>query len=135
MAGINRMTDHNWGQYQQLQSRLENPVPANVPGMLAVGFGVLAASAMTAARIRFVWWPFHPAGYALAMNFGVEYFWSCLVFSSLIKWTVIRYGGYRLNRHVMPFMFGLILGEYTIGAFWSAMSVVTGIRTYDFAPG
>jgi hypothetical protein len=135
MAGINKMTDHNWGQYQQLQSRLQNPVPPNVNGMLAVGFGVLAASAMTAARIRFVWWPFHPAGYALAMNFGVEYFWSCLVFSSLIKWLVIRYGGYRLNRHVMPFMFGLILGEYTVGAFWSAMSVITGIRTYDFAPG
>jgi hypothetical protein len=35
----------------------------------------------------------------------------------------------------MPFMFGLILGEYIVGAFWSAMSVVTGIRTYDFAPG
>ena len=45
------------------------------------------------------------------------------------------HGGYRLNRQVMPFMFGLILGEYCIGAFWSAMSVVTGIRTYDFAPG
>jgi hypothetical protein len=134
-AGINRMTDHNWGQYQQLRSRLENPVPPNPASMMAVGFGLLAAFAMMAARIQFIWWPFHPAGYALSMMYGVEYFWTCLVFSTLIKWAVIRYGGYRLNRQVMPFMFGLILGEYTVGAFWSAMSVVTGIRTYDFAPG
>jgi hypothetical protein len=135
MAGVNKMTDHNWGQYTLLQSRLENPVQPNAPGMLAAAFGMAAAFAMMAARIRFVWWPFHPAGYALSLMFGVEYFWSCLVFSTLIKWAVIRYGGYRLNRHVMPFMFGVILGEYTIGAFWSAMSVVTGFRTYDFAPG
>lgn len=134
-AGINRMTDHNWGQYLQLQARLENPEPPNVAGMLAMGTGLLAALGMMAARIRFVWWPLHPAGYALSMNFGVEYFWSCLVISSLIKWAVIRYGGFRLNRQVMPFMFGLILGEYTVGAFWSAMSVITGVRTYDFAPG
>jgi hypothetical protein len=134
-AGINRMTDHNWGQYHQLRSRLENPEPPDTLGIMAMGFGLFAVLGMMIARTQFVWWPFHPAGYALSMNFGVEYFWSCILISSLIKWTVIRYGGYRLNRQVIPFMFGLILGEYTVGAFWSAMSVVTGIRTYDFAPG
>jgi hypothetical protein len=32
-------------------------------------------------------------------------------------------------------MFGIILGEFTVGAFWSVMSVVMDSRTYDFAPG
>ena len=50
-------------------------------------------------------------------------------------WSILRYGGHKLNRQAMPFMFGLILGEYTVGAFWSAMSVITQMRTYDFAPG
>jgi hypothetical protein len=43
--------------------------------------------------------------------------------------------GHRLNRQTMPFMFGLILGEFTMGAFWSVMSVVMNARTHDFAPG
>ena len=46
-----------------------------------------------------------------------------------------------MNRQVMPFMFGLILGEYAIGAFWSLLSMflnegrIINIKTYDFAPG
>ena len=41
----------------------------------------------------------------------------------------------------MPFMFGVILGEYGIGAFWSLLSVflnhgrLINIKTYDFCPG
>jgi hypothetical protein len=47
----------------------------------------------------------------------------------------------RLHRQIMPLMFGLILGEYAIGAFWSLLSLflnegrVINVKTYDFAPG
>jgi hypothetical protein len=135
IAGVNHMTDHNWPQYDQLASRLQSPEPADWKGMAAMGVGFAWTMVMILARIRIPSWPFHPAGYALSLNFGVEYFWSCILISWLVKTLVIRYGGYKLNRQVMPFMFGLILGEYCVGAFWSALSVVTGIRTYDFAPG
>jgi hypothetical protein len=134
-AGVNRMTDHNWGQYNQLAARLQSPEPADWKGMAAFAFAFGWTMVMTLARIRIPTWPFHPAGYALSLSFGVEYFWTCMLISWAIKSIVIRYGGYRLNRQVMPFMFGLILGEYVLGAFWSAMSVITNIRTYDFAPG
>jgi hypothetical protein len=133
--GVNHMTDHNWPQYNQLASRLQSPEPMDWRGITAILFAFGCTLMMTLARIRIPSWPFHPAGYALSLSFGVEYYWSCMLIAWLIKSLVIRYGGYRLNRQVMPFMFGLILGEYCIGAFWSAMSVVTGIRTYDFAPG
>jgi Family of unknown function (DUF6785)/Domain of unknown function (DUF6784) len=134
-AATDKMTGHNWGQYRQLQGRLTTPVPTDWYGIWACAVGAAAVFGMIEARIHWMWWPFHPAGYALSLNFGVDYFWSCLLISSIIKWGVIRYGGYRLNRQVMLFMFGLILGEYIVGAFWSATSVLTGIRTYDFAPG
>jgi hypothetical protein len=133
--GTNVMTDHNRGTFSLLKSRLDNPAGPDPASLQAVALGAVITSAMILCRLRFPWWPFHPAGYALAMNFGVEYFWTCLMISSLLKWSILRYGGHRLNRQAMPFMFGLILGEYTVGAFWSVMSVVTGMRTYDFAPG
>ncbi|MGC8783470.1 MAG: DUF6785 family protein [Armatimonadota bacterium] len=134
-TGVDYMDMHNWGNYYWLESILRSPREPSVTAMLAVVFGFAAASLMHLARLRFLWWPFHPAGYALSLNFGVEYFWSCLVIASVIKWLVLRYGGYKLNRQMMPFMFGVILGEYCVGAFWSAMSVILDTRMYDFCPG
>jgi hypothetical protein len=140
-AGVNVMTAHNWGQFQQLKAWADNPVPADTVGQAWVGVGGLAALGMMWMRTRFLWWPFHPAGYAIALTFGAEYYWSCLFLSWVIKGAVLRYGGYKLNRQVMPFMFGVILGEYAVGAFWSLLSLflnsgrVINIKTYDFAPG
>jgi hypothetical protein len=140
-AGINMMTAHNWGQFQQLKSWSDSPAQPNFWSQIWIGVGLIAALAMGWMRSRFLWWPFHPAGYAIALNYGAEYYWSCLVVSTIVKYLVLRYGGYRLNRLVMPFMFGIILGEYGVGAFWSLLSVVLNhgrfinIRTYDFCPG
>ncbi len=106
-----------------------------------VGVGFLSAMAMTAMRTGFLWCPFHPAGYAISLLYGGEYYWSCLVISSIIKFCVLRYGGYCLNRQVIPLMFGIILGEYSVGAGWSFLSLflnhgrLIDIQTYDFCPG
>lgn len=140
-AGINRMTDHNWGQFQQVKAWSDSPVLPDTWGQIWTGVGFIGALGMMWMRTRFLWWPFHPAGYAISLNFGGEYYWSCLVISSLIKYCVLRYGGYKLNRQVMPFMFGIILGEYSVGAFWSFLSLFLNhgryinIHTYDFCPG
>ncbi len=142
-VGVNVMTDHNWGQFQWLKSQIDSPqvVTQNINGQYAVAFGALAAMAMMWMRTRYLWWPFHPAGYAISLTFGAEYYWSCLLLASIVKYCVLRYGGYRLNRQAMPLMFGLILGEYLVGAGWSFLSVLLNsgryinIRTYDFCPG
>lgn len=129
------MVDHNWGQWGELSNRLANPTGPDL-----VGFGIMiGASVFTAwlffMRQIFAWWPFHPAGYALSMAFGVEYYWSCLVISSVLKWAVMRWGGLRIYRRLLPVVFGVILGEYMVGAFWSVISVILRVHTYDFAPG
>jgi hypothetical protein len=80
-------------------------------------------------------WPFHPAGYALSMNYGVDYFWSCLVVATCIKFVVLKYFGLKTYRQLIPFAFGVILGEYAVGAFWSVYSVISEKGVYDFAPG
>jgi hypothetical protein len=133
--GANIMTAHNRGTFGLLRGRLDNPQGTDYVSLQAVGLGAVVTAGMIVARLRLPWWPFHPAGYAMAMNFGIEYFWTCLMISTVLKWAILRYGGHRMNRQAMPFMFGLILGEFNVGAFWSVMSVVTGMRTYDFAPG
>jgi len=63
------------------------------------------------------------------------YFWSCLVISSTIKLIILRFGGVALYHKAVLFFFGVLLGEYCVGAFWSVLSVVIQQPIYDFAPG
>lgn len=126
---------HIRGQFNWLANRIAYPRDPNIP---AVGFtigGALFTFFLMAMRMRFIWWPFHPAGYALSMPFGVEYFWTCLIISSFVKWVTLKYGGIETHRKAKYFFFGVILGEFCVGAFWSAMSVILGAPIYDFAPG
>jgi hypothetical protein len=126
---------HNGGQWNLLASWTGNDVPPNYQGTAFMGAGFLATLGLAWMRTRFLWWPFHPAGYALGMLFGVEYFWTCLVIAFALKLLVLRYGGHQLNQKVLPLMYGVIIGEYSVGAFWSVMSVILKQPMYDFCPG
>jgi hypothetical protein len=134
-GGENPIIMHNWGQLYQLQSWIEAPEPVNPSGITAIFIGAAIVEVLARLRGQFLWFPFHSAGYALAFNFGVDYFWSCLLIASVLKFFVLRYGGQRTYQATLPFMYGLVLGEYTFGAFWSAASIIRQKPIYDFAPG
>ncbi|MGB9588606.1 MAG: DUF6784 domain-containing protein, partial [Armatimonadota bacterium] len=51
------------------------------------------------------------------------------------KFFTLRFGGLTTYRRFLPFFFGLILGEITIGSLWSIIGIVLGVPTYDFWPG
>lgn len=123
------------GQFNWLSNQLNYPKGTDVPAVLGMMAGLIFTFFLMAMRMRFLWWPFHPAGYALSTNFGIEYFWTCLVIATMIKYIVLKYGGAVAHRKARSFFFGVILGEYCVGAFWSAISVIFQTYTYDFAPG
>jgi hypothetical protein len=58
---------------------VEQPHPPNVVGMLYVVLGFAFVLLLDLIRFRVPNFPLHPAGYALAMNFGLDYFWFGLV--------------------------------------------------------
>ena len=126
---------HIRGQFDWVASQIAYPRGTNVPAILGMLAGLIVTFFLMAMRMRFLWWPFHPAGYALSTNFGVEYFWSCLVIATIVKFVVLKFGGASAHRKARSFFFGVILGEYCVGAFWSAISVIFQTYTYDFAPG
>jgi hypothetical protein len=123
---------HDSGVFWTLERRLSNPTVTDIPAVSFMGAGMAFTFLLMFIRTRFLWWPLHPAGYALSMNFGIDYIWSCLVISSVIKWLVLKFGGMKLHRKTTTFFFGVILGEYCTGGFWSLMSVILQQRTYDF---
>lgn len=92
--------------------------------------GLIAVGALAAMRSAFLWWPLHPAGFALGISYAMNYFWLCVFVAWLAKLLVIRYGGMNAHRRAIPFFLGLILGDYTIGALWSLLALLLGQPTY-----
>jgi hypothetical protein len=93
-------------------------------------FAVFAASGLTlglwALQMRFTWFPLHPLGYCAGPM--LVWIWLPFFIAWVIKSVVIRYGGQRVYRRLIPFFFGLIVGDYLTGAVWSLIS-----QTFQFA--
>ena len=91
-----------------------------------------AAIVLTLGRLRsaFVGWPFHPAGYALAVSYAMDYFWFAIFLSWLIKLVIVRYGGMRLHNYLVPFFLGLVLGDFFIGSVWAIIGPIIKTQTY-----
>jgi len=94
--------------------------------------GFLFTILLMMMRMRFFWWPFHPAGYAITTSWGMNVIWSCLFVSWFLKWIILKYGGLRVHRLAIPFFLGLILGEFTAGSIWTIIGIAFGIQTYGF---
>jgi len=101
--------------WQKLDSWFVSPTPPDYGAVWAYVFGCGFTLFLAAMRTRFVWWPFHPAGYLVSGSFGLFRLWLPIFVSWLVKVLVLRYGGLRLYVRVLPFFIGLILGEFTAG--------------------
>lgn len=116
--------------YGRLASWITQPLQPASTGLYYIAGGFLLTLVLSVLRTYFVWWPFHPAGYALALSYAMEYFWLPVMIAWLCKFVILRYGGIRLYRAAIPFFLGLILGDYTIGSLWAIIGPLMGIQTY-----
>lgn len=116
--------------YGRLAGWLQQTVPPASTGLRFILGGLMFTVALSLMRVNFLWWPFHPAGYALALSYAMEYFWFPILIAWLIKLLILRYGGSRLYRAAIPFFLGLILGDYTMGSLWAIVGPLLGMPTY-----
>ncbi|MBT5532433.1 hypothetical protein HOK31_05195 [Candidatus Poribacteria bacterium] len=116
--------------FTRLQRWFVTPTPASLPHIMFAGAGSILVLLMTAMRARFLWWPFHPAGYALAVSFAMEYFWFVVFAGWALKLAILRHGGIRLHNRAIPFFLGLILGDYFFGSVWAIIGPALRISTY-----
>ena len=116
--------------FNRLNGWIVNPVRAEVTNTGFLMGGMIFTLALNALRRQFAWWPFHPAGYALATSFAMDYFWFGFMISWAAKLTLVRYGGMRLHTAAAPFFLGLIMGDFVIGSIWSLWGCSMGMSTY-----
>lgn len=127
--------EHGRYVFGPLERWLKQPTPLNNVAMAFVGVGFIVSMCLGWLRMRFLAFPLHPLAYALAPSWGVAQLWMPLLIGSTAKFITLKFGGLKMYRKALPFFFGLILGEITIGSLWTILGIMLGIPTYDFWPG
>jgi hypothetical protein len=114
--------------WQKLEGWISSPQKPDYGTVGAYFFGFFTTIFLAAMRARFVWWPFHPAGYLVSGSFGLFRLWLPIFVSWLIKSLILRYGGLRAYRQALPFFLGLILGEFSAGFLRTALDLLFGLH-------
>ena len=103
----------------QASSRLLLPIkptPA-AAGAIALGSGITWL--LSLLRVRFLWWPLHPLGYALTGTLQIGYA-NKMLFSLFLGWAfkalTLRFGGAQGFRFLRGAALGLILGDLLMGS-------------------
>ena len=116
---------HSWlgYSYQQLP---------DLPAAIAMSIGSLNTFFLMFMRMRFFWWPFHPAGFVISYSRTMEALWFSIFISCAIKWILLKHGGRGTHRKLIPFFLGLILGEFVVGSVWSLIGISVERPMYRF---
>ncbi len=128
------MREHAFGRepWERLSKWLVISSETDYPAALFTSIGFVLTVLLSMMRLRFLWWPLHPAAFAITTTWGMHLVWSCLFISWLAKLIILRYGGLKTHTTVIPFFLGLIMGEFVVGGFWTIISVISGMETYRF---
>ena len=116
--------------YGRLATWLNVPENTNRTHVNAMVVGALLVAGLRSIRTGMVSFPFHPAGYALAISFAMDYFWFAFFVSWALKAVIVRYTGMTGHRKAIPFFTGLILGDYVVGSIWAIIGPVLAKQTY-----
>jgi uncharacterized protein DUF6785/uncharacterized protein DUF6784 len=96
--------------------------PLYAPTTWGAVSGAVVMTALLVLRHMFYWWPLHPIGYiAAGLSGGV---WVSIFVGWFIKRAVLKYGGGRLFRTVIPLFVGLLIGHFLIAGAWAIIGQV-----------
>jgi hypothetical protein len=118
--------------YIKLASWLQAPKGTNWYALTAIGVGFLFGFFLQTMRMKFMWWPFHPLGFAISGNWEMNLVWMPLMIAWVLKTVIIKYGGHKTYSRAVPVFLGLILGQFVVGSILNIVSIILHIPSYMF---
>jgi len=110
--------------WNNIQSWFAQPKTPSATAIVCMGLGALITFALSALRNRFPWFVFAPAGFVINTSWANDLFWLDMFIAWCCKTLILRYGGMKSYRQVLPFFLGLILGDFVTGSFWSIIGTI-----------
>jgi hypothetical protein len=122
--------------FDLLTGWLYNPQDTDWTSVHWIGIGGAITAALVYMRARFLWWPLHPSGFALAhAGLALTWVWFPMFMGWAAKGLILHYGGMKLYRAWIPFFLGLLLGDVVIGVLWAIVGAALNMNIYMFFPG
>jgi hypothetical protein len=94
------------------------PMTPSLGGWLATGAGALIMGGLMFLRTRFLAFPLHFLGFPIADTHSIYFTWFNFFLIWIIKSFILRYGGIKLYRKLIPFFLGMVLGSVIIVFIW-----------------
>ncbi len=108
-------------EYQSTAASIARPAGPDRPRSLAMGMGALITTVLVLLRMRYLRFPLHPLGYAMAAAYSGQ-IWGGFFAIWLLKGAILRFGGVRTYKRLTPAFIGLALGHFfTMGIAWAAI--------------
>ncbi len=118
--------------FTKLAAWLSAPQGPNLYATGAIGVGFLFGLLLQTMRMRYMWWPFHPLGFAISGNWEMNLVWMPLLIAWLLKTSIIKWTGDRTYQRALPIFLGLILGQFVVGSILNIVSIALHIPSYMF---
>ena len=110
--------------FETVQARATAPVGITLAPTIARGLGLSITLTLVVLRARFLRFPLHPLGLAIAATYGHQT-WFPLFVVWLVKAIVLRVGGARLYRQLAAAFLGLAVGHMLIaGGVWGLVGAI-----------
>jgi hypothetical protein len=136
--GVESYPERTWAAsvgFRLLESRTQNLTGPHPVGIVFTIVGFVFTISMSIMRVRFLWWPLHPVGYAVSGRWGIGRIFFPLVIASTVKWMTLRFSGLKGYRRSVPFFVGLIMGDFVMGSIWATIGLIFRIPVYVFWTG
>lgn len=121
-----------WEAYNRLESWLKMPQERDILCAIFTGWGFLFSVFLILMKGRFIWWFFHPVGYAVSSSWAMGLMWCPIFIAWLAKFIVLKSSGLKGYRYTLPFFLGLVLGEFVIGSIANILGLLLNWQIYRF---
>jgi hypothetical protein len=111
-----------------------SPQPPLATGVFNMVGGACLILLIFVCRNAFPGFGLHPAGFLVAATYPMYTLWFSLMLGGLCKIPILRYGGSRGYRLLLPLFLGLILGDCLNALAWTLVGLLTGTG-YNLLPG
>lgn len=132
---VTSVTDGSYlsmGAFSRAASWVRSPSELHTGKLVALGAGGVFTVALLLLRQRYLWWPFHPVGFAASSMWFIGLLWLPMFVAWLLKGTILRYAGHKLYARLIPLFVGLVLGEFFVGGIWGLIGAIGRFTTYRF---
>jgi hypothetical protein len=120
-------------QYTTLTQMLSTPKRPQPDLIFQTCLGGILALTLSFLRQRLFWFPFHPIGFALASAYGFH-LWAPFLIVWTAKVLILRLGGDRTYRRLVPLFLGFALGRYLFaGIVWGLLGMTgnPAVESYE----